>query len=188
MHRQDPSNLDDSAVVRRVRAGDVDAYEVLIARHERSVLRTVARGVPRDRAAEVAHEVFVAAYISLEHYKPTHSFERWLMRIALRTCADFWRAHYRERDRLEDHPESATIAAPAKGAPDDREWLAWALSRLSLEDRQTLELVHFEGLSTRECADVLGWSESKVKVRAHRARSQLREHLQRALPELRNES
>ncbi len=164
----------DETIVRQVVAGRVESFEVLVARHRKRVGRIVARQVPRAVVPEVAQDVFVAAYMALASFEPTRPFEHWLVRIAFRRCADYWREQGRvahvEIDA--DAPDNAPIA-PA----DDRELIDWALSRVSVEDRQVLALVYFEELSAKECAEVLSWSESKVKVRAHRARIKLRELL-----------
>ena len=56
--------------------------------------------------------------------------------------------------------------------------LQWALARLSPENRMVVTLVHLEGYSIREAAELLGWSMVNVKVRAHRARRQLRDILE----------
>jgi RNA polymerase sigma-70 factor (ECF subfamily) len=172
----------DGAMVRRVVAGDVDAFELLVDRHAPRVRRLVARGVPRAAADEVAHNAFVAAYLSLASYVETHPFEHWLVRIALRACSDYWRARGRD-ERAGGTAELADAAAAPAPADDDRELCEWALARLAREDREVLMLVYFEELSVKECAEVLSWSESKVKVRAHRARARLRRILRRALPE-----
>ena len=63
------------------------------------------------------------------------------------------------------------------------EVLEWALGKLSPENRAVLTLVHLDGYSVREAAQLLGWSLVNVKVRAHRARQALRALLRRALAE-----
>ncbi|MBI4881997.1 MAG: sigma-70 family RNA polymerase sigma factor [Planctomycetes bacterium] len=176
----------DEAIVQRVQAGDTGAFETLISRHRESVFRIVERHVPRDRVAEIAHEAFVSAYLSLRSFRPTHPFEHWLARIARRCCCDFWRERGRERD-LQGEPRAAGDERPRTAAleidpragseakqREAREILEWAFARLPLDDRLVLALVYFEELSVKECAQVLDWGESKVKVRAHRARERLR--------------
>ena len=114
-------------------------------------------------------------------------FEHWLSGIAVRTCYDFWRARSRE-----DMPVSsftaeheAWIDQVLADESDERfqeqvrrqeatEILHRALQRLSPENRLVLTLVHLEGHSVREAAELLGWSVVNVKVRAHRARHALR--------------
>ncbi len=173
----------DGVIVRRVVAGEVDAFELLVDRHAARVRRLVACSVPRGEVPEVAHDAFVAAYLSLSSYVETRPFEHWLVRIALRSCAEYWRA--RGRGARSAPAPALDAEEPAVPAPagDDRELCEWALGRLAREDREVLTLVYFEALSVKECAEVLSWSESKVKVRAHRARARLRGILEQLLPE-----
>jgi len=180
-HRGTARDEPDEAVVRRVRSGDVDAYEVLIDRHVPLVRRIVGRNVPRAAVAEVAHEVFVSAYLSLSSYADSHPFERWLARIALRSCADFWRV--RGRENRPGNPADLDVAFSERAMvdKDDRDLCEWALGKLEQQDREVLTLLYFEGLSVRECAQVLSWSESNVKVRAHRARLSLRRLLRQSM-------
>ena len=178
---------DDSEVIERVLHGEVDRFAELINRHRQHVLTIVSRHVPSDHVAEVAHDVFVRAYRSLARFSKQVPFEHWLSRIAIRTCYDFWRAR-----RRAEVPVS-TLTADQAGWLDralageaevqfheeaDRreslEVLDWALGQLSAENRLVLSLVHLEGRSVREAADLLGWSMVNVKVRCHRARQQLR--------------
>jgi RNA polymerase sigma-70 factor (ECF subfamily) len=178
---------DDTEVIERVLHGEVDRFEELIDRHRQHVLTIVSRHVPADHVAEVAHEVFVRAYRSLARFSKQVPVEHWLSRIAIRTCYDFWRAR-----RRADVPVSAltadqagwldrALAAESEGQFHDEadrreslEVLDWALAQLSPENRLVLSLVHLEGRSVREAADLLGWSMVNVKVRCHRARQQLR--------------
>lgn len=184
MARRGPAHDEpDGAIVRRVVAGDVDAFELLVDRHVQRVRRLVARSVPRAAVHEVAHDAFVGAYLSLASYVETHPFEHWLTRIALRTCADYWRTRGRDARADGSAERAAERGADAPPPEDDRELCEWALGRLEREDREVLTLVYFEALSVKECAEVLAWSESKVKVRAHRARARLRQILRRILPE-----
>ncbi len=67
-------------------------------------------------------------------------------------------------------------------ARDAAEVLEWALQQLSPENRAVLTLVHLDGYSVREAAQLLGWSLINVKVRAHRARQALRNLLRHTSP------
>src|SRR5262245_855343 len=127
------SDESDESIARRVVAGDVDAFERLVDRHAPRVRRIVAGGVPHAAVAEVAHDAFVAAYLSLASYVATHPFEQWLARIALRACADYWRARARAT-RAELTVDDDALATPPRDA-DDRELLERALGRLRDEDR-----------------------------------------------------
>lgn len=179
MNEEASKDAADEAVIRRVLSGEVDAFEVLITRYREQVFRIVGRHVPKGSVAEVAHDAFVKAYLSLKNYRATHPFERWLTRIAVRCCHDYWREHFREGER--EGPAASDPPAPERD--DTREMLDWALGRLNADDRMVLSLVYFEEYSVKECVRVLGWSESKVKVRALRARRKLRELLAELLSE-----
>lgn len=178
---------DDLAIIRRVLKGEIDCFAELIARYQQHVTRITNRHVPSDRVAEVAHDVFVRAYSSLSSFSRQTPFEHWLSGIAVRTCYDFWRAR-----RREDVPVSAlatehqawmdhVLAAESDAQFHEQsrrqeaaELLQWALGHLSAENRLVLTLVHLDGYSVRDAAGLLGWSVVNVKVRAHRARHQLR--------------
>jgi RNA polymerase sigma-70 factor (ECF subfamily) len=185
----------DEAVIRRVRGGDIDEFEVLIERHKRHVFAIVANHVPGDRVGEIAHEVFVNAFQSLDSWAARSPFEHWLARIAVRRCYDFWRAQGRSRetaasslsDGQRDWIESV-LAAPSLEAfemqvvrDEARECVQWALAQLPADDRMVVTLVNLEGYAVKDAADLLGWSAAKVKVRALRARRALRGVIERMI-------
>lgn len=177
----------DDEIVHQVVSGDVNAFERLLKRYEAHVLRIVKKHIPFDKLEEVAQDVFVRAYQSLPNFKGDDSFKPWLSTIAVRTCYDFWRKHYRYREipvssLSEKHQAwleqaTATRSSQAYDQRDSqqeaREILDWALDRLSPENRMVLELVYLEGYSVKEAASLLGWSVAKVKVRSFRSRKKL---------------
>ena len=169
----------DGAVIRNVLSGEVDAFEILIQRYENHVFRIVSRHVPSERAAEVAHDAFVKAYLSLRNYRAICPFDHWLARIAVRCCHDYWRALHRRREPV---PQPKGCPMDGERRFDLRDMLEWALDHLNADDRMVLTLVYFEEFSVKECAETLRWSESKVKVRALRARRKLKELLAGQVP------
>ncbi len=184
MHR---SGLSDEELIRLVVVGDVELFEVLMHRHQDHVSRIAGGHVPSEMVPEVAHEVFVKAYTGLATFAFEQPFPHWLATIAIRTCYDFWRTH-----KGADVPVSALTADHQRwidrvlATQSDEEFseqsrqqeatevLQWALAQLSPENRMVVTLVHLDGHSVQEAADVLGWSVVNVKVRAHRARQALR--------------
>ena len=169
-------------------AGQVNAFEVLLQRYRSLVFGIVIKHVPPENTEEVAQDVFVRAYQSLPGYAAKSSFSRWLTTLAVRSCYDFWRSRKRNREiplsaLTEEHQKWLDdVLAPqsqeAFGAQTERreaeEVLRYALNKLSAEDRMVLSLVHLEGLSVKETARVLDWGVLKTKVRAHRARREMR--------------
>ncbi len=181
----------DEEMVRRTLDGDGDAFAGLMDRYGAHVLAIVQRHVPMDRVEDVVQEVFVRAYRSLSKLKTAASLKKWFTTIAVRSCYDFWRQHYRTAQlhgsSLDDeHHRGLKRAIADKSNADWRafvrqreaqEILEWALNKLSAEDRIVLELVHLEGMTGREAADILGWSLANVKVRAFRSRHKLQKLL-----------
>jgi RNA polymerase sigma-70 factor, ECF subfamily len=182
----------DDAVIRRVQAGDVDAFEDLVRRYGSRVNGAVARHVPYDQREEVVQDTWVRAFQSLDGFQRGTRFGNWLTGIAVRASYDFWRQHYRRREVPESalgdsHREWIDAAGAAQSAEefraavqreDAREVLQYALGQVSAEDRLVVSLVHLEGLSAQEAAKQLGWSVVNVKVRTHRSRRRMRQALE----------
>lgn len=187
----------DDALVKLVRAGDETAFEKLFERHRQRVARVAARFLPRrDAVEEIVQETFVKAYFALDSYAGAHaaSFPAWLTQIAINAAYDELR---RARRRPQHTGTSLTddesqqigerlahvVSAEAdiESALISRDLAAKLLARLGAEDQLVLTLLDAEGLSVAEIAALTGWSNSKVKVRAHRARAALRRILRKYL-------
>ena len=182
----------DEEIIRRVLAGEVDLFVELITRYQQHVGRIVAGHVRRDMVEEVSHDVFVRAYTSLSTYSRRTPFAHWLSRIALRSCYDAWRSMAARKELPlsslgDEHQQWAERLLAAESherfeelvrQQETTELLHRALAQLSPENRMVVTLVHLEGHSVREAAERLGWSVINVKVRAHRARQQLRQILE----------
>jgi RNA polymerase sigma-70 factor (ECF subfamily) len=141
---------------------------------------------------EAAQEVFLKAFTQLGSFAGRGSLEGWLTRIATNTCLNMIRGSKRrpeltvsdlsaeEDDWIEQ--QLADVEQPSVEnnlvAADlaDR-----VLSVLSPEDQQALLMIDGEHASIKEVAEATGWSESKVKVRAFRARKKVREAMERLL-------
>ena len=188
----------DAEIVARVLSGDVNAFQILIERHQLHVLKIVCGKVPREAELEVAQDAFARAFTSLKTFDSSRPWRNWLSGIAVRTCSDYWR----ERRWRREIPHSSLSEAEqvwlekrvqetgSAGAGMDpsqqveaRQLLDWALEHLPPQDRLVLILVHVEEYSVAEAAEMLGWGQAKVKVRAFRARKKLRSILASVLPE-----
>lgn len=183
----------DLDIVRRVRSGQVDDFEILLRRHSAQVFQSVGRRIPVGDVPAVAQDVFVSAFRSLETYAGRQPFEHWLMRIALRRCCDYWRVRGRNRETTDPDGEgilsdwmerisrdlSRDVFEKGRAREDACEAVQGALARLDAEDRSLVEGIYFEDQPLQAMADALGWSLAKVKVRAHRARRKLRAMLER---------
>jgi RNA polymerase sigma-70 factor, ECF subfamily len=173
------SDVSDAELVRQVQGGDVERYAALVQRHYGACLRFGVRmlGNPQD-AEEVVQDTFVRAYRSLHRYQDRDRFRAWLFRILVNQCRSVLRRQQR-RSRLFVPYEAAEAAEPLE--PVDPCWgtaVQRALQQLSPPLREALLLRCVEELSYEEIAESTGAGASAVKMRAMRAREQMRRLLQ----------
>ena len=176
---------DDREAVRRVQAGDTEAFEPLVEKYKRKVFR-LAYQVLRDQeeALDVAQEAFVKAFRALPAFKGDSAFYTWLFRITMNVALDRKRQRATRVKSLgaEDVPpeeweRTATSTDPdpedvASGA-ERRERIRKGLDSLSEHHRTIIILSDIEGLQYREIAEVLGIPMGTVMSRLHHARKRL---------------
>lgn len=173
---------DDAVLIASAQKGDDDAFAALVRKHKRRVLNAAARFARNEHQVDdIAQEVFVRAYRNLSKYRGEAPFEHWLSRITVSACYDFLRKERRTREQVSldgaewDLRDEAIERALTAGRA--RELLAWALLQLSPEEQLIVTLCELDERSVREVAELTGWSESNVKVRAFRARQSLKKIL-----------
>ena len=158
----------DAPWVRAAQAGDRDAFERLVERHQQRVFRLAGRFFQRREDVEdAAQETFFTAWRRLDTYRAQAPFEHWLTRVCLNTC-------YMKLRKAKPEEELGCEVPAKPGSIDARLDAERLLARLPANDRFLLLLLHGEGWSTAEIAEHTGWSRSNVKVRAFRARRKLR--------------
>jgi RNA polymerase sigma-70 factor (ECF subfamily) len=149
----------------------------------------------RSLVEDAAQEVFLKAFTQIGSYEGRGSMEGWLTRIATNTCLNILRASKRrpelttadlteDQDRwLEDKLSSAAgeLHRSAENKLVAADLADRLLETLSPEDRLALTLIDGEDASVSEVAEMTGWSEAKVKVRAFRARKKAREAMEKLL-------
>ncbi|WP_254876892.1 RNA polymerase sigma factor [Verrucosispora sp. NA02020] len=173
--------LDDEELVTRAQAGDLEAYELLVARHTASAYRTaILLGAGAD-AEDMVQEAFVKGYRKLSRYRGDASFRSWLLAIV----ANETRNLHRSRDRRTGLVLRAARAAPYSEAAEDgavdaalagerRATLVQALRSLPERDREVIVCRYFLDLSEDETVAMLGWARGTVKSRTSRALVKLR--------------
>jgi RNA polymerase sigma-70 factor (ECF subfamily) len=173
----------DEDLVAATLSGDEDAFAEIVARHKRRVFGTASR-FARDhhQLDDIAQEVFLRAYRHLGKFRGDAPFDHWLARITVSACYDFLRKERRIREQvsLDGHeydPRDANADA-AIAARRAREFLDFAMRKLTADERLIITLAELEERSMREIAELTGWSESNVKVRAFRARQSLKKILE----------
>lgn len=180
-----PEPSTDEAIVARVVAGDVAAFEVIVRRHNQRVFRTVRAILKSDDQAEDAmQDAYVAAFAHLASFDGRARFSTWLVRIAVHEALGRLRRGKRQAsldDESSDEDVMATTRTPEQAASDVelRSLLEAAVDTLPLGFRAVFMLRAVEELSVEETAEALGIPEETVRTRHHRARGLLREELAR---------
>jgi len=182
----DDRTASDRARVERAVAGDVRAFEELLAAYQRMVAAVAWRyGVRRDDLEDVVSEVFVKVHRNLDRYRPDHPFSTWLYRLASNHAIDHVRRRAKERSRVEmpREVEDPTPGASERVELDERAVLVRdALLEISQVYREAIELVYVEGMKVEDAAGTLGVPTGTVKTRLMRGRDALRRILERRHP------
>ena len=181
----------DEELVARATAGDVDSFNQLVSRWERTIYALAYRTLGREEdARDVVQEAFLRAYRGLRGFKGEAKFSSWLYRITLNLCRDWIR---RERRAPVVQPPEGTDAvdlADAQASPTEsvedlvaRREMSRAVSRamaeLPEEQRTAILLKEYHGLTFQEIADQLNCPLSTVKTRLYQGLSVLRRRLDR---------
>lgn len=180
----------DADLVRSVLQGHPDAFDHLVLRHQPRLFQLARRHLPDEsEAADLVQDILLKAWQHLASWRGDAPFEHWLLRIGVRTCYDHLRSRRRQREPtlsqmsadeaswLERH---AFTEGPASHDADAaRSLVAKVFAQLSPAGRLVLTLLEIEDRSVREIADLTGWSIPLVKVRAFRARAEMRRVLAR---------
>ena len=186
--------LSDADLIAAVLRGETASFEPLVAKYSPRVFATARRYARRESEVEdIVQEVWSKAFQKLSSFRGEAPFEHWLMRLAVRTCYDFLREHQRNRERsftdLTD-PENEWlekfVRAPEEAREDAdaaRQLVERLLGMLSPAARLVITLLEIEDRPVKEISALTGWSVPLVKVRAFRARAELRKCLRRIAKE-----
>lgn len=184
---------EEHALVRKAQAGDRLAFEELVRRYDREVLRLALNLVHRaEDARDIYQESFLRVYRNLHRFRFECSFYTWLYRITTNVALDFLRRRTSHKEDqapiLPDEPESSTrdffdrqAETSAASNPERSvlgqelgEKIQEAMKTLSARERMVFEMKHYQGLRLRAIGDLLGTSEETVKNSLFRATRKLR--------------
>jgi RNA polymerase sigma-70 factor (ECF subfamily) len=164
-------HVDDRVLVEAAQAGDLDAFEALVRRHQAAVYRVALRmlGSSAD-ADDVTQDTFLRAWRALSRYRGDSALTTWLYRIVTRRCLDVI-GHRRPTMAIEDdHRDERGDPAAAVEQRERLRAVARQIQALPADQRAALVLREFEGLSYEEVAGVLETTVPAIKGRIHRAR------------------
>ncbi len=190
-------NLDERALVSEAQGGSRAAFEELVRRYDRDVLRLALNLMKRpEDARDVYQEAFLKVYRNLHRFRFECSFYTWLYRIVTNVCLD----HLRRRqarpedqapeihpNRMEEGPrdffdyqkEHRPTLDPERSliGKEIQSRISRAMERLSPRERVVFEMKHYQGLKLRAIGDALGTTEETVKNSLFRATRKLRNEL-----------
>jgi RNA polymerase sigma-70 factor (ECF subfamily) len=184
----------DAELIVEVLGGNAASFEPLIKKYSPRVFGIARRYARRESEVDdLAQEVWLKSFQKLSTFRGEAPFEHWLMRLTVRTCYDFLRAHRRKKEMSFaelSQPEADwldRVTSHATEAADDaaaaRQLVQRVLEHLSPAARMVITLLEIEERSVKEIAELTGWSVPLVKVRAFRARAEMRKVLARMAKE-----
>jgi RNA polymerase sigma-70 factor (ECF subfamily) len=187
------ASTEDTALVAAAKSGSSRAFEVLVERHARRILRVAQRVIGnREDAEDIVQQSFQKAFVHLREFEGRSSFSTWLTRVAINESLMLQRKSRGLHEVSIDNSNANEATAPPPEIPDSgldpeasyshREWgrvLSSAMSELPAGIREAIQLRELDELSTRETARIMGLSITAVKSRVFHGRRKLRETLKR---------
>lgn len=181
----------DAQLVEIVLAGDQSAFENLFDRHKRLVISVASRYLRRpEQIEEAVQTAFAKTFVELKRFRGEHdlSFPSWIARITANTCLDVLRSQKRKPEDLAEDIAGFELNQLECGAQRssedeliDRDLARKLLSHVAADDRALLQMLYAQEMSIAEIAAQFGWSVSKTKIKAWRARNSLRRVIKRYL-------
>jgi RNA polymerase sigma-70 factor (ECF subfamily) len=172
-------------LIGQAQAGDDASFNRIVTAYRKRILGTIARLIGRPEDVEdVAQEVFLRLYFSLDQLRTPEVFEPWLYRLTVNASYDYLRRQRRRNEsRMADLSEQQVMLADAvAGGKQDtedqrrnqaKELVEELLDTVSTEDRLLLTLKEVEGLSLKELEKIYSVNENALKVRLFRARQRV---------------
>ena len=177
---------EEQALIRRVLAGDADAFEPLVTENQTRAFHLACRLLGNEAdAADAVQDAFLKAYTALGDFRGDSRFSVWLYRLVNNVCIDMLRRRKRQEtvplQTEDDDGEETELPLPDERwdpailaeRASDREAVRAALAALPADCREILTLREIGGLSYEELAIQLGLEPGTVKSRLNRARKKM---------------
>lgn len=172
----------DKDLMERVRAGDSHSYRLLVERYQ-SLVYTIALRMVRDHteAEDIAQDVFLKAYRTLDQFREEASFKTWICKITTNRCIDWRRKHASRQEHTTQVEEAERLADLHEERPEQvlmrretQREVHRVIEEMPEKYRTILLMYHFQGMSYKDIAEVEQISARTVETRLYRAKSLLR--------------
>ncbi len=180
----------DTDLISRAAGGDASAFQALVERHRAMVYRIAYQFAGNHHDAEdIAQEVFIKVYRSLDRFRQDAQLTSWMYRIVMNACIDHRRRHRPNgTSAFGEEAEQRMLNAPEETpGPEERAYageigqvLDGEIGRLPKGQRVVFVMRHHHGMKLCEIADALGLAEGTVKRQLHAAVHRLRQALTQA--------
>ncbi|MDZ7265336.1 MAG: sigma-70 family RNA polymerase sigma factor [candidate division KSB1 bacterium] len=184
-------NIDEELLIRKAQQGNIEAFEKLVERYDRQVMRLIYNMINHlDATRDLYQEVFLKVFTSIDQFRFGSQFSTWLFRIATNACINY-RKHRRVRkwepldDLFDGNDEQWRITLSSQDRNPEEQLLNkelqrhlhQALDRLSTNQRAVFVLRHYHGHKLKEIAQILNCSEGTVKNYLFRAVQKMKKSL-----------
>jgi RNA polymerase sigma factor (sigma-70 family) len=174
--------MTDEQLVEVVRQGNREAYRALVERHKNYVFTLIYRMVNhRETSEDLAQEVFLKLYRSLEHFRGDARFTTWLYRMTVNLVTDYRRAQARRPvenmlDKVKEWAGSRSEQPEAQAMlREERRTMQDLVAELPDKYRMVIYLYHFRQMSYQEIAQVMQLPVKTVETRLYRGKAMLKE-------------
>jgi len=173
--------MDETELILKFKKGDKFAFRQLVEKYQNSVINACYRFLRnKEEAEEVAQEVFLKVYLSLNTYQPKTKFSTWLFKIVVNSCLN----KLRDKKKFSASQLDEDFPAPSEDQPDkslEQEELRMlvrnAVDSLPENQRAVILLNQYENFSYQDMAKILDCSVSAIESRLFRAKESLRTKL-----------
>jgi RNA polymerase sigma factor (sigma-70 family) len=180
------SGQPDEQIINRILNGEQSAFALLVKRYQNYVFTLVLRFTDnREDAEEIAQDTFVKAYRSLADFRGDSKFSTWLFTITRTTCLSFLRKKKLNTQSLDNERTSLQVENRESGfnanlveQKSKHAMLNQAISMLSPDDAQVLNLFYKGDQTLDEIGKIMRLDPNTVKVKLHRARQRLKQKME----------
>ncbi len=182
---------EDNEYIKRVQNGDIEAFQKIIEQHSPRISSIAYQVVGNSEDAnDIAQEVFIRLYNSINKFDSAYRFTTWLYRVTVNLSIDYQRKNIRHRNTSLDEIDETSIMDKSPSDPGSRfeqkelKGIIHKITReLTVNQRKVFVLRDLQGFSTDEIAVILKCNQSTVRVHLAKAREQVRNSLIKYYPE-----